>query len=394
MELFKASKQWAERPADERFWDLSEMTKKCAEYKASACEATVRFGELRVAAEKGEVKVIGKSNVPARLTHWSFGQFCQRVSAPASYLRELPATLAAQNLNHGLSGITDSHSETEDNNVAKLLFHKNGDMVLRAANGPGYARIWNADITDRLVTNLPKCWQVPPARPAGIENERTRIATSVDVLRLQKSGLSIKVGDKIAPAGLYASDHDMFAFLVNEDKTVDDGQGHGLGRGFFIWNSEVGAASFGLMTFLYDAICGNHIVWGAKGVQELRIRHVGEANSKAFQGIRMELIKYADKSASDVESKIKSARRFEFGTTKEDAIDAAFKAIVRTGGAWLSKKRLAEAHDIAELRGRYGSPRSAWGLVNGLTELSQETKHTDARVAIDRAAGKLMEIAF
>lgn len=392
MELFKASRQWAERPADERFWDLDEMTKKCAEYKASACEATVKYGDVRVEADKGEVKIVGKQGIAARLTHWSFGQLCMRAGAPASYLREIPATLAAQNLNHGFSRMDKDGTNADDS--AKLLFHRNGDFVLRAANGPGYARIWNADIADKLVNNLPKGWVVPPARPAGIENERTRIATSADVLRLQKSGLSVKVGDKIAPAGLYASDHDMFAFLVNEDKTIDDGSGHGLGRGFFIWNSEVGAASFVIMTFLYDAICGNHIVWGAKGVQELRIRHVGEANHKAFQGIRMELIKYADDSASDVEAKIMKARRFEFGSTKEDAVDAAFKSIVRTGGAWISKKRLDEAHDIAEMRGRYGSPRSAWGLVNGLTELSQETKHTDERVKIDRAAGKLMEIAF
>ena len=389
MELFKASKQWAERPADERFWSLEEMFATCNSYRLSAVESKVEYGDLRVEASGGEVKVVGKTNIPARLTHWSFGQLCQRADAPASYLRELPATLAAQNLNHGLSRLDGKGAD-----VAKLLFHKNGDYVLRAANGPGYARIWNADIVNRLMTSLPKGWRVPPARPTGVDNERTRLATASDVLRLQKAGLSIKVGDKIAPAGLYASDHDMFAFLVNEDATVNDGTGHGLERGFFIWNSEVGAASFGLMTFLYDAICGNHIVWGAKGVQELRVRHVGEANSKAFGGIKMELIKYADQSASDIEAKIKSARRFEFGATKDEAVDAAFKAIVRTGGAWISRKKLDEAHDVAEMRGRYGSPRSAWGLVNGLTELSQKSEHTDTRVAIDRAAGKIMEMAF
>ena len=389
MELFKASNQWSTRPADERFWDLDEMAQKCAEYKASAVESTVKFGEVRVEADKGEVKIVGKKGTPARLTNWAFGQLCQRADAPPSYLRELPATLAAQNLNHGLSRIDQKTDE-----AAKLLFHKNGDFVLRAATSPSYSRIWNGDIISRLAGNLPDGWVVPPARPAGIENERTRIATASDVLRLQKGGLSVKVGDKIAPAGLYASDHDMFVFMVNEEKTVNDGTGHDLGRGFFMWNSEVGAASFGIMTFLYDAICGNHIVWGAKGVQELRIRHVGEAGPKAFRGIRAELIKYADDSVSDVEAKIVRARRFEFGQTKDEAVAAAFKAIARTGGAWLSKKKLEEAHDVAELRGRYGSPRSAWGLVNGLTELSQKSEHTDARVALDRAAGKIMEIEF
>lgn len=389
MELFKASNQWAQRPADERFWDLEEMAQKCAEYKASACEGNVRFGEVRVEADKGEVKIVGKKGLPARLTNWSFGQLCQRADAPASYLRELPATLAAQNLNHGLSRI-----DQKNDDAAKLLFHKNGDYVLRAATSSSYSRIWNSDIISRLAGNLPDGWVVPPARPAGIDNERTRIATPADVLRLKKGGLSINVGDKIAPAGLYASDHDMFVFMVNEEKTVNDGTGHDLGRGFFLWNSEVGASSFGIMTFLYDAICGNHIVWGAKGVQELRIRHVGDANPKAFRSIRTELIKYADDSASEVEAKIRAARRYEFGATKDDAINAAFKMISRAGGVSISRKKFEEAHDIAEVRGRYGSPRSAWGMVNGLTELSQKSEYTDQRVAIDRAAGKIMEIEF
>jgi hypothetical protein len=388
MELFKASEQWSKRPADERFWNLEEMLATCEGYRASAVEANVRYGELRAVADNGEVMVTGKKNVPARLTHWSFGQLAQRAGAPAGYLRALPATLAVQNLNHGLSRI-----DRADDEIAKVLFHKNGDYVMRAATGPAYSRVWNADIVRRLIEVTPKGWQVPPARPAGVEGERVRKAAAGDVLRLKKAGLSIEVGDDIAPAGLYASDHDMFAFLVNEDAAVNDGTGHALGRGFFVWNSEVGAASFGIMTFLYDAICGNHIVWGARGVSEIRVKHVGEANSKAFSGIRAELIKYADDSVSDLEAKIRRARSFEFGATKEEALEGALKFATKTR-TLLNYKALDAAYDIAEQAERYGSPRSAWGLVNGLTELSQKSKHADERVKLDRAAGKIMEIDF
>jgi len=45
----------------------------------------------------------------------------------------------------------------------------------------------------------------------------------------------------ISPAGIYASDHDMFSFLVNEEYRIDDGSDGGLARGFFVQNSEVGA---------------------------------------------------------------------------------------------------------------------------------------------------------
>ena len=385
MELFKASKQWATRPADERFWTLQEMLGACSSYKDSAVVAKTKFSRLHCEDKAGEVVVMSSKGVPARLSHWAFGQFSQRVGAPAAYLRGLPAGLAVQNLNHGLNNGGD-----ED---MSFLFHKNGNLLLRACTSLKYKRIWNADIVRRLLDVIPAGWQVPPARPAGVEGERVRLATEQDVLRNKKGGLSIKVGDKIAPAGLYASDHDMFAFMVNEDNLVNDGAGHGLGRGFFMWNSEVGASSFGLMTFLYDAICGNHIVWGAKEVGEIKIRHIGTADNKAFSSIRVEMIKYANDSVSDLEAKIKKARSIELGATKDEAIDNLFAKLGRAKVA-LSRTDLREAYDTAEKVGRYGSPRSVWGFVNGLTENSQKLPYADARVVMDRAAGKLMEIEF
>jgi len=73
---------------------------------------------------------------------------------------------------------------------------------------------------------------------------------------------SLKVGDKIAPAGLYGSDHDMFAFMVLENRRIEDGTEGGLSRGAFFSNSEVGGGAFRIKSFYYRHVCGNHIVWG------------------------------------------------------------------------------------------------------------------------------------
>ena len=386
MELFKASNQWSTRPADERFWDLKEMSNACFAYKNSACESTVENSDLRVEARDGEVLLSGRSGVNARLSHWAFGQFSRSVNAPPSYLRTLPATLAAQNLNHGLADLDGKATQ-------KLMFHQNGNLVLRSVTSENYGRVWNADVIDRLMNYLPAGWQVPPARPCGKPGERTRKATEKDCLYSKKQGLSINPGDLIAPAGLYASDHDMFMFLVNENHGVDDGTGHELNRGFFLWNSEVGDKSFGLMTFLYDAICGNHIVWGAKGVMELRIRHTKHAEGRAFQSLSMDLRRYSDSSASDMQAKIQAARKFEFGKTKEEAVENLLTQLFKRK-VGIPQKTLELAYDRAEASPRYGAPTTAWGFANGLTELSQELTHTDARVNMDRAAGKVLEIAF
>src|SRR5438309_5691686 len=103
MELFKAHQQWKDRPDDERFPTVQALYDATKAYASDAREKTMPFGDLRTEAIEGDVQLVGKANVPARFTHWSFSQICGRISAPASYLRELPATLAVQNLNHGLA---------------------------------------------------------------------------------------------------------------------------------------------------------------------------------------------------------------------------------------------------------------------------------------------------
>ena len=385
MELFKASNQWATRPDDERFSSLEDLHAAVSGYRASARVAVVPFNSLRTEARDGEVVLVGKANTPARLTNWSFGQVATAVGAPAAYLRTLPATLAVQNLNNGLS-------KTEDRTDRSLLVHANGDLLVRALTSEKYTRIWNSDITKRLL-NLPyDGWQVPPARPALANQKGTRVATEADVLRGAGFGLSVNVGDLIAPAGLYASDHDLFVFMVNNDKRISEpGNPDGLARGFFVSNSEVGAASFAITRFLYRHVCGNHIVWGAQQVSELRIKHIGEADDRAFAQIHTELVKYANDSASEDEARILRTANFILGATKDEVLDRLFS--VKSLG--LSRTKIGEAYDtVVECEPETVNPRSAWGIAQGLTRLSQNTPFADERVALDRAAGKVLSIAF
>lgn len=385
MELFKASAQWANRPDDERFSSLDDLHTAVDSYRATAREAVVPFNSLRTEASEGEVLLIGKKNVPARMTNWSFRQLAGSVGAPASYAQTLPATLACQLINYGLS-------KTEDRSDRQLLFHENGEMLARAMTSEKYTRIWNSDITSRLLRLPEDGWQVPPARPVRNGQRGTRVATVDDVLRGAGFGLSINVGDEIAPAGLYASDHDMFVFMVNNDRRISEpGNPDGLARGFFVSNSEVGAASFAITRFLYRHVCGNHIVWGAKQVSELRIKHIGEANDRAFAEISGQLTKYANDSASDDEARIVRAADFVIGATKDEVLDRLFS--IKSIG--ISRVALNKAYDLTvEHEPTAVNPRSAWGMAQGLTRLAQETPYADERLVADRAAGRVLSIAF
>lgn len=385
MELFKANDQWMTRPDDQRFSTVAEMAKACNGYRKTASEGVVRQGDLRVVATPTGLGLLNgaiKGGRPAVLTNWAFGQLASRMAAPANYLRTLSPELAATNLNYCLK------DDACDDKEMSLLLHDDADSYMaRAFTTDRYARIWNGDVCDRLIA-LPGGWKVPPARPARDGQAGTRIATKADVIAAGAHGLSVKAGDAIAPAGLYASDHDMFAFMINEDLRIKDGSKEGLSRGFFCWNSEVGASSFGLMSFLYKSVCGNHIVWGASEVTKIRIRHVGQANAKAFGQLEGEVIRYAEASASEDEARIKSARKLKLGDDKDAVLDAIFKL----GIAGLGRDTADAAYDTAEqLRADYGDPRTVWAIANGITHNSQDSTYAAERVMLDRAAGRLLE---
>lgn len=153
MELFKAHQQWATRPADETFKSLEELYKATKEYADQAREKIMSFVKMSVDAtnyadKPNEVVIVGPQGNSARFTHWAFGQMCSLVGAPASYLRQLPAPLAAENLRHGL---VKRVAEEDRNPNANLLFHQNGGLILRSLTTDSYSRIWNYEVASRLL---------------------------------------------------------------------------------------------------------------------------------------------------------------------------------------------------------------------------------------------------
>ena len=226
--LMQASRQWCIRPADERFWTLEELYERSKEYAEQCRVKTLALSDCRVVPyettddlflqgpEKGE---------PAQFLHYGFGQLCNVAQAPAAYLRELPAPIAADCLNHGMSRV---------NGDSTLLFHQNGGLHLRCITSGKYSRIWNYEVAEMAqALHEQEGWVTPPARPCGIQGVPIRWATEDDVIQSAHKSLGIRVGDDISPSGLYCSDHDCFIFQVNEDLAIDAGDGEMLYRGVF-----------------------------------------------------------------------------------------------------------------------------------------------------------------
>lgn len=356
MENYTMHRQWRSRPEDERFASLQAMYEHLLPMTHDSGVTVVQSDTLRVSAEGEKLALVGEKGVPAEFTNWSLNQMSSIVGAPATYLRTLPTELAAANLNHGLSVVERS---------AHQLYIRRGDegLTLRAINSPSYSRVLTVQVLKKLMAlqNENSSWKAPMVYPNG------------------------DFGGEKQPTVGYASDRDAYVVLIDEDHRIADPTSQeGLARGIMLVNSEVGAKRLDLTLFLMRYICGNFIIWGYKQIASFSYRHIGERIQKEWANELGNIFhRYANSSSREETAKIQSATQKQLGPAKTDIVDLLFSKRL------LSKQQAADAYDLAE---QYEpDPRTAWGMAQGITRLSQVTPFADARFDLDRAATKVLE---
>jgi hypothetical protein len=391
MQLFDAHRQWAQRPPDERFWTVADMAAECQQYAhqseqfpVAATDVAFTFHEFGM---RPEVSISLRGRLAIDMTNYAFGQMARAVGAPPEYLAQMPSHVAAACLNESWaqrgSGIVER----------QLLVMDRGPMhqqLLRCATSDRYVRVWNHEIAKRLLSAEQDGWRVPPARPTGVGHvSGSRPATEADLIPgFGRLGQAVRVGDEIAPSGLYASDRDMFAFMVNPDVWIEAGTTR-LIRGFFVRNSEVGAGALELTSFYLDDCCGNHIVWGAQNVQRLRYRHVGRIAERWDEAYRrvMEFGR-SDSQADGTRVLMLKLRPLAGSLTDLEDLLHGRKRLLRR------HQVLAAFRQALEHEHEHGcSPLSAWGFVAGLTRYSQTLPYSGERVALDMAGGRILSLA-
>jgi Domain of unknown function (DUF932) len=374
--LSKASNQWSTRPADERYETLDSLLAATLDHKKRSMVGEVNLRDLRMVDGGGYPAVVGPSGVAVRPNHWAFGQLCQRAQAPAGYIRSLPVGLAIDCVRTGLEAANESAE-------ARLLIrapdarNTGTHAELCALTSPKYQRVWNHEVAQALVDLRERqpAWQFPePFRKVGGQ-----------------------VANPWGPTGkqvpvAYASDHDMFVFLCDYEHGVEV-NGNMLARGFFVENSEVGDAAFRVTMFLFDFVCSNILVWGAKNVVEVKMNHVGSIRDRVLRSgsqVLKALAAYGESSAFEQKQTILHAQQMKLGDTNEDVLRKLFgnKAL------GIAKKDIEAAQVVAAENPRYGDPRTVWAMANGLTEVSQRSPYADARIKLDRAAGEVLSFAF
>lgn len=360
MNMEQANQQWATRPNDERYLSLEELKTAVNRRKRESWTAITSAKDLRVMAngDRIGVDVLDPVYNGARQvlpTHWAFGQLAAYAGAPAGYLRKLPAELAAINLQWGLE-----HNPVREDSL--VLGQANGDNLLRSMTSTSYGRIWDSQVVEAVEkVNHDGRWQIPAA--------------------------SYKDADPRRATTLYASDRDVFIFLVDPERPIEVGADI-LFRGFMAWNSEVGSAVFGLTTFLYRYVCDNRIIWGATDVKELRIRHYGGAPERfAYEGERF-LQRYSGESTVQTVEMIWKAKQWELPTTSVDKPETRWEKWLRERGFTAGQAKAS----VQSAQAEEGEARSLWDIVNGATAYARQIPHTDERVKVEAVAGKLMQV--
>lgn len=363
--LTRASAQWRTRPADERYDSIQSLRDAAHAFRAASLEETLNIGKMSMRYEGDEILLDSRP-----MNHWAFGQFCSTLRVPANYMRSIPASLAMQNLRHGLDQIGD------DSNRKLLVTPGNR---IGAFTGDGYERIWNAEIADWLLELQAEqpWWTFPVSfQTAGGGQKSNAWGES-----------------KVLPVA-FLSDRDMFVFLCDYEHAIEvPGSMTPLSRGFWVENNEVGAGSVRITMFLFDFVCSNVLVWGARNVIEVKVAHKGRARERVLfedSEARQAIIDYANRSSEGDTQRIARAQNMLVADTSTEVVDLLYSR--RLPG--LSKGVIEKAMIIAEGTERYqtgAGPTSVWAVINGLTEVSQANEHADARIEIDRSAAKLLD---
>ncbi|WP_245423442.1 DUF932 domain-containing protein [Rhizobium subbaraonis] len=367
------TRQWMARPADQRFLSLSSL-------KSSVLARAERSATLTIDTRKIDVIAPSAPNTAAEMhdlwlglpggdqiapSHWSFGQLCSLAKAPASHYRTLPSQITADALAYGLR---------YNRNADEVKLYSS-DQSLLAATGPDYGRIFDHEVVDAVMQVAgdgigDTRWKVPGVLDWGSMTYNPEHPISLDTTTL------------------FASDRDVFIFLVDDRNPVEvgklpSGDPDLMFRGFYITNSEVGSGSLRLAAFYLRAVCCNRIMWGVEGFEEITMRHSKHAPSRFMEQARPALKSFADGSARKLVEGVEKAKAAKIAADDDEAL--AFLS-----SRDFSRKRALEIMETVE-REEGRKARTAWDFAQGISAFARNVANNDDRVQIEVEARRILD---
>ena len=366
----RVNAEWAKRADDERFLDLDSLyrhTKLAADESHADTFAPVDFG-IQVQDEQLRIAL---GDVAVAPTHHSFGRLCNMAKVPASYLRQpdVPPALAAACLRNGLV--------RGDQDVVQAYIRDGSLSHLRALTSPSYGRIYDHEVVaavQKVAGNGTgdTRWKVP-----GVLDWGTMTYHTEQTITKQNTTL-------------YASDRDVFLFLVDDRNPIEvgtlrDGSPDMMFRGFYVWNSEVGERTFGVATMYLRAVCMNRNLWGVEDFNEVTIRHTAGAPDRFVESVLPALEAYAEGNTTKVVQGVKAAKLLTVASDDDERIDFLGRFDI---GRNVARDMIAVA-ELEEER----KPESAWDMAQAVTAYSRRIVHQDDRTTMEKVSGKILDLA-
>jgi hypothetical protein len=370
--LGTVSSQWFTRPDDQKFLSLADLETSVLARSSNAKQEIVDVSSIQLSARSespDSMMLEFNGDTVATPTHWSFGQLSSLAGAPAGYLRKLPGVISAINLQYGLQNLRSEN--------VKMFYNPESTQLL-AATGVEYGRVFDYELV-RAVRKIAgngtgdTRWKVPGA----IDWATYRYNPYVDISQQTTT--------------LYASDRDVFMFLVDDTHPIEigklpDGNPDLVFRGFYVWNSEVGSKTLGISTFLFRAVCQNRNIWGAQDIATVTIRHSKNAPQRFADEVEPALLEYSNASDRGVVLGIQQAKQAIVAKTDEDRLE------------FLGKRNFSikQAQRIIDtvVHEEGHKPASVWDFVQGITAVARDIGHTDERITLERTAGNLLTKAI
>jgi hypothetical protein len=367
--IMRVHSEWARRPDDEKFLSLPDLFASVNARAVTSEAHAVDVTSLRVKAIDADRNLyLHDDNGEMKFENWSFGQTCQLLGVPAGYLRNLPPKIAGINLQYALSNFREELVKTY-----RQADGSNAPSILRAVTGPQYGRITDAQVVQAVMGIAGNgtgdtAWKVPGVIQAGGYNPHVDVSKETTTL--------------------YASDRDVFMFLVDDTHPIEigklrDGSPDLIFRGFYVWNSEVGSKSLGIATMYLRGVCCNRILWGVEGFQELTMRHSSQAPARFVAESEPALADFANANTGKLLSGIREARGAIVARNDEERRE------------FLQRQKFSKAASDAIIKAvtdeEGAPPESIWDFVQGITAAARKAPHQDARIDLERAGQRLLE---
>jgi hypothetical protein len=375
----EVSMQWMARPADQRFTSLDDLFDFKKKFYDAAFQTRTKTDDFELIAPEPKtaadlhkltvgVKIDHGDRVEAREiapTHHAFGQMAGLAKAPATFLRELPSMMVADIVSWRLRHARE---------IEEVKCY-GGAEQLYAVTGPDYGRIPDYEIVKAVqaVAGTGRGemrWKIP-----GVLNWQTNMY------------------DPEAPVTensttLYASDRDVFMFLVDDRNPIEvgklpSGEPDLMFRGFYAQNSEVGTRSAKLAAFFLRGVCMNRNLWGVEGFEEVRIIHNRTAPDRWIRQAVPALTAYANGSTDKLVAGVKAAKEAKVADDHESAV-----AFLKARSFSMAKaKAILEQGEKEEGR----PPRSAWDMAQAITANARLALNNDDRLEQELAAKAILD---